>query len=167
MKHISSALLLLLMVLTAGCEKDIATEDDKDDGKGNDTTPAIVVGTEDDAPENYSTVAEAIEAEPGSYLCVKGYIVASTQRSMDNARFEAPFSGSSAIVLADEPVSDTTFPEDLLPVCLTDCQKGIRSSLNLVDNPDNWNHIVYITGWTDRYLSVPGLKMVQQYVLIE
>ena len=166
MKHISTLILLLVALLLAGCEKNI-TEEDKNKEEGGDNTPMIVVGTEDDAPENYTTVAEAIETEMGTYLCVKGYIVASTYRSMSNACFEAPFSGSSAILLADTPVSDTEMPELVIPVCLTDCSKTIRKNLNLEDNPDNWNHLIYIYGYMDSYLGEFGLKRVQQYMLIE
>ena len=158
-------LLLLATVLLTSCEKDIASDDDK----GKDKPVETIIGTEDDAPENYSTVAEAIEAEMGSYLCVKGYIVASTQRSIKNADFEAPFEGSTAIVLADMKADDDTeYDYDkVMPVCLTDCSKTIRNALNLVDNPGNWNCVVYIYGYKARYLSMPGLKNVQKYLIIQ
>jgi hypothetical protein len=165
MKHIYTILFLLTTMLLAGCEKEITSEEDKGKDKPVETT----IGTEDDAPENYSTVAEAIDAEIGSYLCVRGYIVASTQRSIKNADFEAPFEGSTAIVLADKmDEEDTMFDYDeVLPVCLTDCSKGIRNALNLPDNPGNKNRLVYIYGTKERYLYVPGLKNVQQYQIIQ
>ena len=104
-------------------------------------------------------------AAEGAFICVKGYVVASTQRSMNNIDFEAPFSGSSAIVLADQKAEVGTGlnSEILMPVCLTDCSKSIRAALNLVDNPKNHNHLIYIYGVRQTYLSRPGLKEVMDY----
>lgn len=102
----------------------------------------------------------------GEVICVRGYIVASCTRSMRNADFTEPFEGSTAIILADEPADLDDFKyltdEHLFPVCLTE-YKDVRAALNLVDNPQLWNRLVYISGVKSRYMSMPGLKKVLQY----
>ena len=145
-----------------GCGKDIATDDSK---QPEEPTPPSVI--DESQKDNALTVAEAIEAEEGSYICVKGYLVAATQRSIKNADFEKPFSGSSAIVLADKQVEENTeYPTELFPICLTDCSKSIRNALNLEDNPDNHNHLIYIYGVREKYMSMPGMKKVSDFEII-
>ena len=51
----------------------------------------------------------------------------------------------------------------LMPISLSDAAKGISTSLNLQDNPDNWNSFVYIHGIRKSYLSAPGIKEVDQF----
>ena len=163
MKEIKTIIFAILMMLVTGCEKDITTDTPKQSEEQD--TPSVI---DDGQKENALTVAEAIEAEEGSYICVKGYLVASTQRSIKNAVFENPFSGSSAIVLADKKVEENTvyYLDELFPVCLTDCSKSIRNALNLEDNPDNHNHLIYIYGIREKYMSMPGMKKVTDFEII-
>ena len=148
----------LLFLLVTGCEKSIAT--DEDGTSGGDTPTA---GISDADKQNALTISQAWEVADGTVVCVKGYLVASTQRSIQNAIFSAPFKGTTAIVLAEEPIKGSDYLidyDDLFPVCLTDASKGIRNNFNLVDHPEYWNHMVYIIGTRADYLSMAGLKKV-------
>lgn len=163
---------LLAMFLLASCEKAIIGDDSNDTknentgGNNNDDENA----DQDKPTDDYMTVAEAQSADIGEVIYVKGYIVASCTKSMKNADFYSPFSGSTAIILADEPVDtednqyDTT--ENLFPVCLTD-YKDVRADLNLEDNPEIWNHRIYIIGVKAKYMSSPGMKQVMGYQIPE
>ena len=117
------------------------------------------------------SIAEAQEAIVGTFILVKGYIVAATTRAMSNMDFTAPFEGSSAIVLADEPskkedqYNGPVGYSQYFPVCLTD-RKANRAELNLEDNPGHWNHLIYIWGIKSTYLRVPGLKQTEGYIII-
>ena len=127
-----------------------------------------IVAIDDETPDtpetpNALTISQAWATAEGTVICVKGYLVASTQRSIQNAVFSEPFEGSTAIVLAEEPIKNSDIVidyDDLFPVCLTDASKGIRDSYNLVTHPEYWNHIVYIYGTRAEYMSMPGLKNV-------
>lgn len=164
MKHIITLCFILLLSLTSSCEKEIVSETEKDT---SETAQPNTIA--DERKHNALTVTEAQQADEGSDICVKGYIVAATTRSIKNADFESPFAGSSAIVLADDSISTDSEPsqENLFPICLTDCNKGIRNALNLEDNPQNWNHIIYIYGTRAKYMSCPGLKKVVQFEIIQ
>lgn len=165
-KAIMAAAILCLSTLTA-CEK--AVFDEADRPETEQTTPEKSVINKDTAQIDYMTVAEAQEAAVGDVICVRGYIVASCTRSMKNADFKEPFEGSTAIILADEPVDLEDFQyitdELLFPVCLTD-YKDIRAALNLEENPGLWNRLIFITGVKSRYMNLPGLKKVLQYQFV-
>lgn len=62
----------------------------------------------------------------------------------------------------DETIDKNSF----LPVCLTD-RASIRKKLNLKDNPELWNHQVYIIGTRDYYMNVLGLKKVLEYEIVK
>lgn len=153
--------ILLLLALMTSCEKSIANE-----GNGKETTPSSDTKTIDnDAKDGAMTIAEAQAAEEGTQICVKGYIIASTHQSINNIDFDAPFEGSTAIVLASKKVTDDEdqifYSNEVFPVCLTDASKGIRESFNLEKNPQYWNCYVYIYGTREQYMNMPGLKKVQ------
>ena len=160
MKQSVILLFLASLLLYTSCEKEIANDEPKE--PENPTQPTVI---DEGQANGLLTVAQAIAATEGSFICVKGYVVASTQRSMNNIDFKAPFSGSSAIVLADQKVEEGTEldTEKLMPVCLTDCSQSIRGLLNLVDNPQNHNHLICIYGVRRTYMGRPGLKEVMDY----
>ncbi len=162
------AIATLAMLTFSGCEKYIAEEEDSTAQTAPDTGKDII--NEDESQIEYLTVAEAQEAEIGTVICVRGYIVASCTRSMGNADFMEPFEGSTAIILADAPVDLDDFQyatdDDLFPVCLTD-YADIRAALNLTDNPQLWNREIFITGVKATYMRCPGLKKVMQYQLVD
>lgn len=170
MKTIRLFLLLLMTTLIVACEKSITEEEvEKPRTETDGNTPQDNNHTGDeqgDTDIEALTVAEAQLVENGTSIWVKGYIVASTTRSIKNVDFEAPFTGSTAIVLADKPADADDFDYDevslLYPICLTD-SKSIRAELNLEDNPELWNHLIYIYGIKDKYMSMPGMRKVKGY----
>ena len=56
--------------------------------------------------------------------------------------------------------------ELLFPVCLTD-YKDVRAALNLEDNPRLWNKLVFVYGVKASYMSLPGMKKVMRYQIVE
>ena len=168
MQKLLKALFLPMLLALAGCEKYAFEEGGTADG--TQQTGGAYAISEDTAQIDYLTVAQAQRADIGQAICVRGYIVASTTRSMKNADFMEPFEGSTAIILADEPVDLEYFQyytdEHLFPVCLTD-YKDVRAALNLEDNPSLWNKQIFIMGVKSRYMSCPGLKKVLQYQVAE
>lgn len=167
MKRNLLVLYLLLIVIFAGCEK--VTIEDVRDGSAPQESSGQTPEAELDGFE-WLTITEAQEAELDQTVCVRGYIVASCTRSMNNADFAEPFEGSTAIVLAEEPVDLEDFryetDDELFPVCLTD-YKAVRAALNLEDNPSLWNRRILILGTKARYMGLPGIKKVAAYQLID
>ena len=150
--------------ILSGCEKYVVEEEAGNND--NQEIPEKDYPSEDIPETDFLTVAEAQAAETGNVICVRGYIVASCTKSMSNADFMEPFEGSTAIILAEEPVDLEDFQYDtddnLFPVCLTD-YKDVRAALNLEDNPELWNRQIFITGVKSSYLRIPGLKKVMHY----
>lgn len=166
---------LLCAAITAACEKNYyfnTTEnqetqtqtsgsDDGDDDSGD--------GGEEDS--DVLSVAQAQAATDETEIVVVGYIVASCAKSMKNTDFTAPFEGSTAIVLADEPVDTANAPLSptdpcLFPVCIS-TYTDTRESLNLEDNPGLWNQRIMIAGWKKNYLNRPGISQVWGYRLLD
>jgi len=152
MKHLYIILLLSLLTTLTSCEKNIAEE-------GQDSV--LTAGLTEGDRKNALTVAQAQQVAAGTQICVKGYIVASTQKSMNNTDFFSPFEGSTAIVLADKSSDNDLYDDDLLPICLTDAGKGIRDAYNLEAHPEYHDKFVYILGTREQYLSTAGLKKVK------
>ena len=153
----------LLAVVLTGCEKSITTEEEKQPQAAETPSPIT-----DEMKRNALTIEEAQLAEAGEDICVKGYLVAAGQSSLGNSDFRAPFDGSTALIMADQPSdgSDDQFvKEELFPVSLSDAEKGIRNNYNLEDNPQYWNSYVYILGKRTKYMSVAGLKKIQAIVV--
>lgn len=153
--------ILLLLALMTSCEKNIANEE-----KVKETTPSSDTNTINNGVKDGALIiAKAQEAEEGTQICVKGYIIASTQQSINNLCIVEPFVGSSAIVLGTKKVTidgdEASYEGEVFPVCLTDASKGIRESFNLEKNPQYWNCYVYIYGTREQYMNMPGLKKVQ------
>ena len=96
------AIATICIAVLCGCEKAVFVTSDTTDESQQSTGKDII--NKDTTEISYLTVAEAQEATIGEVICVKGYIVASCTRSMKNADFMEPFEGSTAIILADEPV---------------------------------------------------------------
>ena len=172
MRFFYIVLTMCLMIALIGCKKTIIEESEKES-----TEESVKDNNEENNDENidetysdFMSIAEAQKAENGEFIWLTGYIVGSCQRSMKNTDFTYPFSGSTAIILADEKVSADSLPEvddpRLFPVCITD-YKHIREELNLEDNPDLWNRRIYIVGVKQRYMSRDGMKMVTDYQVEE
>lgn len=122
-------------------------------------------------PGSAITVAEAIiicKQEEGLPVMVEGYIVGSCIRSVKNADFVAPFKGSTAIIISDSPLhpDEAAFqlfdPYTMMPVCISQ-YKNIREQLNMEDHPEINGRRIRIVGYTDTYLSYPGLKTISGF----
>ena len=153
----------------------IVNPEEPDDPNVNPDTPNEPSEPNDpnnpDTPEDPGypealTVAEAIAYPTYNQIWVKGYIVATVHNSMSlkNIDFEPPFENCS-IILADAPVSEDNIDnykehlEQLLPVNLTNSNfKNTRQMLNLKDNPQLHNKLVYIHGEKDEYLRRPAIN---------
>lgn len=163
MKHVYGIVWLLAFCLLIGCQKSI--DEGSDNNGGATDGSAGTTGITGEEKANALTIAQARRVANGTSICVKGYIVAATERSINNAKYTAPFEGTSAIVLASRQSngSDSQFSaeDELFPVCLTDAAKNIRNFYNLKDNPSYWNQYVYVTGTKEDYLSLPGLRKVK------
>lgn len=148
--------LLLSLLLLSGCEKGIDTGESSQGTSGVSITP--------DIKQSALTIAEAQKAAPGSQICVKGFIVAATTMTINNAEFSAPFNGNTALVLASKKSDGNSIQftlDELFPICLTDASKGIKDAYNLASNPQYHNQYVYISGTRDTYMQLPGLKKVK------
>ncbi|MBQ8066552.1 MAG: hypothetical protein IJ200_12975 [Prevotella sp.] len=160
MKHIFPAILLLVILITAGCEKNITSEGSEAGNTENSAGKTISSDTKNEA----LTIAEAQQTATGTPICVMGYVIGATRQTINNLCIQAPFEGSTAIVLASQPVTGEGIDldtDDLFPVCLTDAAKGIRDAYNLEDHPELWNSFVYVYGTRERYMNLPGIKKVQ------
>lgn len=128
-------------------------------------------GDDSDSGSDVLSVAQAQAATDETEIVVMGYIVGSCAKSMKNTDFTAPFEGSTAIVLADEPVDTANAPLSptdpcLFPVCIS-TYKDTRESLNLEDNPGLWNKRIMVAGWKKNYLSRPGISQVWGYRILD
>lgn len=157
MKRLYNLCFLIVCILFFGCEKSIVPE-------SNNGSGISLVGISDNAKQTALTIAEAQQQPTGTPICVKGFIVASTTKSMSNATYSSPFAGSTAIVLASRQSNGTNTQfdkEELFPICLTDASKGIKEAYNLESNPQYYNQYVFISGTRDTYLTLSGLKKVK------
>ena len=157
MKRLYNLCFLIVCILFFGCEKSIVPE-------SNNSSGISLVGISDNAKQTALSIAEAQQQPTGTPICVKGFIVASTTKSMSNATYSSPFAGSTAIVLASRQSNGTNNQfdkEELFPICLTDASKGIKEAYNLESNPQYYNQYVFISGTRDTYLTLSGLKKVK------
>ncbi|MFA9558223.1 DUF6359 domain-containing protein [Evansella sp. AB-rgal1] len=109
------------------------------------------------------SVSEAIANNSGT-ATVEGYIVG-TVSSSSNFTLDPPFSSKTNLALADSP--EETDLSKMIPVQLTTSGINVRAALNLVDNPENYQAKVQITGSLEAYFSIPGLKSPSAYQIIE
>lgn len=164
MKRLLNMVLLLVFVLLTGCQKSIGDEDNENGNNGGTGADGATAVITPEMKASALTIAQAQLLADGTPVCVKGYIVASCERSISNADYTSPFEGTTAIVLADKPsnADDNQFEtNELFPICLTDAASGIRTSFNLAANPQYWNQYVYIYGTKDGYMSLNGMKKVK------
>ena len=157
MKRLYNLCFLIVCILFFGCEKSIVPE-------SNNSSGISLVGISDNAKQTALSIAEAQQQPTGTPICVKGFIVASTTKSMSNATYSSPFAGNTAIVLASRQSNGTNNQfdkEELFPICLTDASKGIKDAYNLESNPQYYNQYVFISGTRDTYLTLSGLKKVK------
>ena len=109
------------------------------------------------------TVSEALAAYvDGQQIpaIVTGYIVGAVKSAPEkDSQFGADATVATNILISDNP--DTN---DYTECLIVQLPKGdVRSALNLVDNPGNYNKQVKITGSLEKYFNVAGLKSVTAY----
>ena len=111
-------------------------------------------GSDGKSQETAWDVATAA-AHPGDTAWVWGYIVGG-DLTTSSIKFEPPFEKSSNLALAasaSERERANCFSVEL-------SKTSIRSTLNLVDHPENLGRKVYLYGVVSTYFSLPGLKSV-------
>ncbi len=103
------------------------------------------------------------QTSDGNKYWVKGYIVgvvAGGNNEGNISSLENPVKGVSNLALAD--AADAT---DLTTMIAVQLPTGtIRSTLNLVDNPDNLGKLVFVYGTLEKYFgTVPGVKYISEF----
>ncbi|MEH7384442.1 5'-nucleotidase C-terminal domain-containing protein [Bacillus sp. JJ1521] len=111
---------------------------------------------------SYITVAEAIANNSGK-ATVQGYIVGTASSGTKYVQIP-PFTVATNLGLADDP--NETNPAKILPVQLPN-GSAVRTDLNLVDHPENFQRKVAITGNLEQYFSVPGHKSATSYEFLD
>lgn len=157
-KHILIA--CALCALTS-CEKAILPEEEK--SKNTEKTDTINTNNPSggtDEKTDYISVDSAIALPNNTYVKMKGYIVGSCSRSINNAIFTVPTDYSQSILMADRMTE--TSPDHLIAVKLTD-RTNARRDLNLLDNNVNLHKRVIITAMRVNYLGIAGVKGVDDY----
>lgn len=132
---------------------DINGGGDNNGGSGDDDT-------EEPDDTGYQTgdivsVSEFLKKDIKCEVWVVGRIVGDCTRSKKYAEFDAPFTLSQAILIADNPNEKDI--NNVVSVCLT-TNKTMRRDLNLVDNPENKNEYVAVFGFRETYLGLTGIK---------
>lgn len=134
-------------------------EDTDYDGDTPYEDPNITDGNDNNG-DGYKTgdelnVTQFINAAnlPGVY--VTGYIVAACAQNKNNAEFTAPFTYSSAVLLADDPSERNV--EKTISIQLKSGSK-IRDAVNLDEHPENHGKRLRVFGYRTTYLGLKGIK---------
>lgn len=135
---------------------------DDDSDKPTDETD-IVDGNDPDKDDSeigtgdVISVTDFINKSLNGGVWVEGYIVASCHDNIKHADFTAPFSGASALLLADDP--EETNSSNLIAIELKS-GSNIRKVANLVDHPENKGKRLKVFGYRSTYLGIYGIKGV-------
>ncbi|WP_234987149.1 5'-nucleotidase C-terminal domain-containing protein [Bacillus sinesaloumensis] len=111
--------------------------------------------------QSYLTVADAIANNTGK-ASVQGYIVGTAISGKNYDQVE-PFTIDTNLGLADDP--NESDPTKILPVQLPN--NSIRTELNLVNHPENFQKKIVITGNLEAYFAVPGLKSPSSFEFLD
>ena len=138
-------------------QPDPVVDPDDPDNPDNPDNPNIDDGDDSDV----LTVAQAISAEWGHSIWVKGYIVATAKYSLKEPKYDGILEDFTAIVLADE--QGTTSKELLFPVGV---DKDMRQAL--AEYGDNLiNTQVKVLGDKYNYMGQPGIKKAKQIIILQ
>lgn len=169
----------LLLTVAFSCEKAIIDEEIDDtelpgtgednggsgggngSGNGGGNTGSYHGRVEDDP----LTVAEFIAGDYNLDVFVKGYIVGACQDKKENATFEAPFKGETAILLADNAGEKDT--EKMISIGLGNKTSKLRKTFNLVDNPGNYGKQARFFGSRTTYLGFISIGVPRGYFLFD
>ncbi len=138
-------------------QPDPVVDPDDPDNPDNPDNPNIDDGDDSDV----LTVAQAISAEWGHSIWVKGYIVATAKYSLKEPKYDGILEDFTAIVLADE--QGTTSKELLFPV-------GVDKDMSqaLAEYGDNLiNTQVKVLGDKYNYMGQPGIKNAKQIIILQ
>ena len=163
----------LLLTVAFSCEKAIIDEeiDDtelpgtgEDNGGSGGGNGGGNTGKKDGRDENDPlTVAEFIAGDYELDVFVKGYIVGACQGEKENATFEAPFKGKTAILLADNAGEKDT--EKMISIGLASGKN--REKFNLEDNPGNYGKQARFYGGRTTYLGFISIRNPGSYFLFD
>jgi uncharacterized protein YdeI (BOF family) len=138
-------------------QPDPVVDPDDPDNPDNPDNPNIDDGDDSDV----LTVAQAISAEWGHSIWVKGYIVATAKYSLKEPKYDGILEDFTAIVLADE--QGTTSKELLFPVGV---DKDMRQAL--AEYGDNLiNTQVKVLGDKYNYMGQPGIKKAKHIIILQ
>lgn len=133
---------------------------------GKTTEPLTITG--EGTETNPYTVADVklLKNSTGTTkYWVEGYIVGTPSKGnagdLISADLEAPFTSTSAIVLA--PTTTTTDLTEMIPVQLP--SGSHRIALNLKDNPTNYQKKVRVYGTLELYYRASGVKNVSKHYI--
>jgi len=120
-------------------------------------------GSGSDDPDSAMSITDAKNNVGAEDVWVYGYIVGGDMSSSATGiSFKAPFSSATHIAIAAR--SSVSAKSSCMSVQLS--SGDIREALNLVDNPSNLGHQVYLKGdIVSSYYGVPGIKNITEFKL--
>ena len=140
---------------------------DDDDNTGGNTGTEQLDPAGDGTEANPYNVIKALTVQDGSMAWVKGYIVGQVAGSSisEESQFDAPFTGAvyddgSVATAGTNILIAAKADEKSISACLVvQLPKGdVRTTLELVNNPDNDGKEVELYGKLTKYFGVAGLK---------
>lgn len=153
--------ILIFCILFCACDKEVL-EPDKSSKK--DSTEII---PPKEADSTYVSVARAqglFEEQGEVETIVRGYIVGCISgKSLSGARFEAPFSSQSNLLIADDSVEVNVMK--CFPISLP-AGTDFRKKLNLKDHENLLHCKVAFQGYLQKYFRVVGMKKILAYDIL-
>lgn len=159
------AYFLLPLLLMSACEK-IELPQADNDGNVDEEIPLPP-----DNDEEILTVLQALAADEGDYVMMRGYIIGyinGTSLSEKNVVLGLPTEKPNTnMLIADSP--DETDLAKMMPVGLPESYSGmqVREDLNLFDNPSFLHRQILIQGFIATYFRRMGFKRPSAYWLLE
>ena len=113
--------------------------------------------------ESAFTVTQYLsQTSVSGFVWVKGYIVGSTSRNINNAQFAAGGSDTNILLAA------TVDCQDAAKVVPLELPKGsLRTALNLKDNPANLGRFVVVQARAEDYFGVRGLRSPTTFAFVD
>lgn len=125
-------------------------QEETDINNGNEEKGDGEIGTGD-----IVSVNDFINKSIKGGVYVKGYIVGSCHDNIKYADFKAPFTGASALLLADDP--EETSIDKVIAIQLKS-GSSFRKVVNLKDHPENKGKQLKVFGYRSTYLGIIGMK---------
>lgn len=154
-----AGMILLHALLTAACEKvDIEAEKDKtqESPVGTPVLPTASGEGTQDAPFLVEQVINGKDTETQLKWYI-GYVVGSTYRTMQQARFVAESSYTSNILLSSDPQCER--PERCIPVELRTV--ALQKAFSLHHNSNRFRQCIVLQGRSSQYFLTNGLRDIQ------